>query len=100
LISYRYNYPAGFKDTTKFMKYWNAGDYMNAIKEVDAGWNDTANPGLRTRRMAEQELLRADPFLSGKVNASAPIEDHANPTFSKPTPPLDFTAPRVSTDVN
>lgn len=100
LISYRYNYPAGFKDTTNFIKYWNAGDYMNAIKEVDAGWNDTANPGLRTRRMAEQELLRSDPFLSGKVNASVPIEDPASLTFSRPAPPLDFTAPRVSTDVN
>ena len=100
LISYRYNYPAGFKDTTNFIKYWNAGDYMNAIKEVDAGWNDTANPGLRTRRMAEQELLRSDPFLSGKVNASVPIEDPASLTFSKPASPLDFTAPRVSTNVN
>jgi len=25
LRSYYYNYPAGFKDTTKFMKYWNSG---------------------------------------------------------------------------
>lgn len=100
LISYRYNYPAGFKDTTNFMKYWNAGDYMNAIKEVDAGWNDTANPGLRTRRMAEQELLRADPFLSGNANVNIPIETPADPVFNKPAPLLDFTAPRLSTDVN
>lgn len=73
LISYRYNYPAGFKDTTNFMKYWNAGDYTNAIKEVDAGWNDTTNPGLRTRRMAEQALLTADPFLSGTIQEVDPV---------------------------
>lgn len=29
-----------------------------------------------------------------------PVEDPVSPTFSRPAPPLDFTAPRVSTDVN
>ena len=64
LRSYYYNYPAGFKDTTKFMKAWNEGNYFEAIRQVDAGMNDAANPGLRERRLAEQELLKADPFLS------------------------------------
>lgn len=63
LRSYYYNYPAGFKDTTKFMQAWNAGNYAEAIRQVDAGWNDTNNPGLRTRREREQALLKADPFL-------------------------------------
>ena len=63
LTSYHFNYPAGFKDNTKFMQYWRAGRYADAIKEVDAGWNDAANPGLRTRRIAEQKLLRSDPAL-------------------------------------
>lgn len=63
LRSYYYNYPAGFKDTTKFMKAWNAGDYAEAIRQVDAGMNDPKNKGLRTRRLAEQALLKADPFL-------------------------------------
>ncbi len=63
LRSYYYNYPAGFKDTTKFMKAWNAGDYAEAIRQVDAGMNDPKNRGLRTRRLAEQALLKADPFL-------------------------------------
>lgn len=63
LRSYYYNYPAGFKDTTKFMKAWNSGDYAEAIRQVDAGMNDKANRGLRTRRLAEQALLKADPFL-------------------------------------
>ena len=63
LRSYYYNYPAGFKDTTKFMQAWNAGNYEEAIRQVNAGWNDTKNPGLRTRREREQALLKADPFL-------------------------------------
>lgn len=63
LRSYYYNYPAGFKDTTKFMKYWNSGQYSKAIKEIDAGMYDKKNSGLRTRRLAEQALLRNDPFL-------------------------------------
>lgn len=65
LISYHYNYPAGFKDTTNFMKYWNAGQYDKAIKEVDAGMNDKNNPGLRPRRLEEQAMLSKDPFLTG-----------------------------------
>lgn len=63
LFSYYYNYPAGFGNNTKFMKYWNAEDFDNAIREVDAGMNDKKNPGLRTRRLQEQQLLRRDPFL-------------------------------------
>jgi GH24 family phage-related lysozyme (muramidase) len=53
LISYWFNYPAGFKDTTNFMKLWRSGRYWDAINEVDAGINDAANPGLRTRRLKE-----------------------------------------------
>lgn len=65
LLSYYFNYPAGFKDTTRFMQNWNAGDYSAAIREVDAGMNDDNNPGLRERRLAEQDLLNADPYLQG-----------------------------------
>lgn len=63
LRSYYYNYPAGFKPTTRFMKAWNAGNYEEAIRQVDAGMNDKNNPGLRKRRLEEQALLKADPFL-------------------------------------
>ena len=66
LTSYHFNYPAGFKDNTKFMKAWRAGNYAEAIRQVDAGMNDPKNPGLRTRRLAEQALLKADPFLVGR----------------------------------
>ena len=51
LRSYYYNYPAGFKDTTKFMKYWNAGDFQNAIREVDAGMNDKKKHPLQKERV-------------------------------------------------
>ena len=64
LLSYHFNYPAGFKDTTKFMQYWNAGDYASAIKEVNAGMNDKNNRGLRGRRLEEQALLMSDPYLN------------------------------------
>lgn len=68
LRSYYYNYPAGFRDTTKFMKAWNAGDYAEAIRQVDAGMNDSRNPGLRKRRLAEQGLLNEDPYIQSIIN--------------------------------
>ena len=69
LRSYYYNYPAGFKPSTKFIKAWNNGDYTEAIRQVDAGINDKKNPGLRTRRLQEQALLKADPFLQSVIPA-------------------------------
>lgn len=74
LTSYHFNYPAGFKDNTKFMQYWRAGKYADAIKEVDAGWNDPNNPGLRTRRIAEQKLLRNDPVLFQRPVSEKPSD--------------------------
>lgn len=74
LTSYHFNYPAGFKDNTKFMQYWRAGRYSDAIKEVDAGWNDPDNPGLRTRRIAEQKLLRSDPALFSRPISEKPSD--------------------------
>lgn len=72
LISYAYNYPAGFKDTTNFMKLWRAGKYWDAIDEVDAGMHDKANPGLKKRRLKEQSYLRKDPFFL--ATSSAPTK--------------------------
>lgn len=80
LLSYYFNYPSGFKDTTKFMQYWNNGDYDSAIKEVDAGMNDKRNPGLRPRRLAEQGLLREDPFLIGVDYSQPQIQKMINST--------------------
>lgn len=75
LRSYYYNYPAGFGKDTKFIRYWNAGDYERAINEVDAGMNDKNNPGLRKRRLQEQKMLRQDPFLKTPVHSQiGPVE--------------------------
>lgn len=74
LRSYYYNYPAGFKPSTKFMQAWNAGNYSEAIRQVDAGMNDKKNPGLRTRRLKEQAMLKADPFLMPLTNV--PVQEH------------------------
>lgn len=75
LRSYYYNYPAGFGKDTKFIRYWNAGDYERAINEVDAGINDKNNPGLRKRRLQEQKMLRQDPFLKTPVRSQiGPVE--------------------------
>ena len=79
LTSYHYNYPAGFKDTTKFMTAWNSGNYDEAIRQVDAGMNDRKNPGLKPRRLEEQQLLRNDPFLNQKQ--AYPLDAY---TFEKP----------------
>lgn len=69
LTSYHYNYPAGFKDTTRLMKNWKAGRWYDAIREIDAGMNDENNRGLRTRRLEEQELLMQDPFFQSKFDS-------------------------------
>lgn len=84
LMSYKYNYPAGFKDTTRFISYWNQGDYTNAIKEVDAGMNDEKNPGLRKRRLAEQALLNNDPFLTNSVHTTTTPDGNKKMTFPLP----------------
>lgn len=104
LISYKYNFPAGFKDTTRFMTYWNNEDYPNAIKQVDAGMNDKNNRGLRKRRLAEQALLNSDPFLN-KNTDNKPINQFTPVDWSqseKRIVPIDISTPPakpVHTDV-
>jgi len=63
LLSYYYNYPAGFADTTKMMNAWRKGDYNEFVRQIDAGMNDKANPGLKDRRLEEQRIVKEDPFL-------------------------------------
>lgn len=93
LRSYYYNYPAGFKDTTRFIRYWNAGDYENAIRQVDAGMNDKSNPGLRKRRLREQQMLMQDPFLIRKASPLVrQLED--KPVFE----PVQVKVPVDNTD--
>ena len=66
LLSYYYNYPAGFKDSTKMMTAWRNNDYNEFVRQIDAGMNDVANPGLKDRRLEEQGIIKEDPFLFPK----------------------------------
>lgn len=103
LVSYAYNYPAGFKDTTNFMKLWRAGKYWDAISEVDAGMNDKANRGLRTRRLEEQALLKKDPFFIAtqstkidpkNIQINVPIVQQSDVTQVRKTIPEENTLAR------
>lgn len=101
LTSYHYNYPAGFKSNTKFMKAWRDGNYAEAIRQVDAGINDPKNPGLRTRRLAEQALLKADPFLTGRYKIPIlPIVEQPVSTAVRTTIPEQYTIPAYDTQVS
>ena len=101
LTSYHYNYPAGFKSNTKFMKAWRAGNYTEAIRQIDAGMNDPKNPGLRTRRLAEQALLKADPFLTGLQEVPMqPIVAQPVSTAVRSTIPEQYTVPAYDTQVS
>lgn len=86
LTSYHYNYPAGFKDTTRLMKNWKAGRWYDAIREIDAGMNDENNRGLRTRRLEEQELLMQDPFFQSKFDSE--LVKQLKQSWWKPQPVL------------
>lgn len=98
LFSYYYNYPAGFGNNTKFMKYWNAEDFDNAIREVDAGMNDEKNPGLRTRRLQEQQLLRRDPFLKTPRRKQVGAIESMMETAPRFIPPVVKAQVPVQTD--
>ena len=101
LRSYYYNYPAGFKPTTKFMKAWNAGNYEEAIRQVDAGMYDKKNPGLRKRRLEEQALLKADPFLRPvQTIQPTPIVNQPVSTAVRHIIPAEHTIPAYDTTVS
>lgn len=90
LRSYYYNYPKGFRSNTKFMQHWNNGNYIDAIGQVDAGMNDRKNPGLRTRRLAEQQLLLSDPYLNPRLPKLYPIKPvDLNDAFKSPEQLVD-----------
>lgn len=57
MISYYYNYPAGFSDNTTFMMHMRREDYPRAKEQIDAGMYDPKSPGLKDRRLAEQKLF-------------------------------------------
>lgn len=57
MISYYYNYPAGFLNSSAFMMHMRYEDYPRAMKEIDAGMYDPESPGLKDRRLEEQKLF-------------------------------------------
>ena len=102
LLSYYYNYPAGFADTTKMMNAWRKGDYNEFVRQIDAGMNDKANPGLKDRRLEEQRIVKEDPFLFpvqekfldttvAKYNAAHQFQPWEN--YHQPDYPLNNPAP-------
>lgn len=61
LISYDYNYPLTKASSPKFFRYMEAGDYRNAAKQMDAGWNQEGfENGLRKRRITEQNMFLSE----------------------------------------
>lgn len=60
LRSYNYNFQIGRKSSPKFLQAMRNRDYNEAMLQLDAGWNDTENSGLRKRREIERELFIRD----------------------------------------
>lgn len=69
LRSYNYNYHITPKSSPKLINALRVGDYDEAARQMNAGWNqDMVNRGLRKRRMAEKQM-----FLSG-LRSKNPIK--------------------------
>ena len=61
LLSYHYNVGEGSyrNKHKKLQKALADSDWENVVLNMDAGYNDKKNPGLRTRRDYERELFRS-----------------------------------------
>lgn len=70
LRSYNYNYNITAKNSPKLLKALSTQNWAEAARQIDAGWNQVGQGGLRKRRQAERDL-----FLSGFNTAqpAAPI---------------------------
>ena len=69
LRSYNYNYYITPKNSPKLINALRVGDYDEAARQMNAGWNqDRVSSGLRKRRMAEKQM-----FLSG-LRSKNPIK--------------------------
>ena len=60
LRSYNYNFPISKGSSPKLLRYLQNRDYSNAALQLDAGYNDKNNPGLRTRRDKERRMFLKD----------------------------------------
>lgn len=70
LRSYNYNYNITAKNSPKLLKALSTQNWAEAARQMDAGWNQVGQGGLRKRRQAERDL-----FLSGFNTAqpAAPV---------------------------
>ena len=95
MISYYYNYPAGFDDTTTFMMHMRREDYPRAKKQIDAGMYDPESPGLKDRRLEEQELFESiipkeKSIKDIKFTPIEPFKSGFNPLPTHKVQPLRF----------
>lgn len=80
LTSYAYNIGLNGYGTHKhLLGAIERGDYEKAANNIDAGFNDTRNPGLRKRRIKERNL-----FLQGGMGIKSVINPTEPPVVSNP----------------
>lgn len=80
LTSYAYNIGLGGYGAHKhLLSAIERGDYENAALNINAGFNDTRNPGLKKRRIKERNL-----FIQGAVGIKSNIKPTEPPIVSNP----------------
>lgn len=80
LTSYAYNIGLGGYGAHKnLLGAIERGDYENAALNINAGFNDARNPGLRKRRIKERNL-----FIQGAVGIKSNIKPTEPPVVSNP----------------
>nr|DAG88332.1 MAG TPA: Lysozyme [Crassvirales sp.] len=80
LTSYAYNIGLGGYGAHKhLLSAIERGDYENAALNINAGFNDARNPGLKKRRIKERNL-----FIQGAVGIKSTINPTEPPVVSNP----------------
>ena len=80
LTSYAYNIGLGGYGAHKhLLSAIERGDYENAALNINAGFNDARNPGLKKRRIKERNL-----FIQGAVGIKSNINPTEPPVVSNP----------------
>lgn len=80
LTSYAYNIGLGGYGAHKhLLSAIERGDYENAALNINAGFNDARNPGLKKRRIKERNL-----FIQGAVGIKSNIKPTEPPVVSNP----------------
>lgn len=80
LTSYAYNIGlGGYSAHKNLLGAIERGDYENAALNINAGFNDARNPGLKKRRIKERNL-----FIQGAVGIKSNINPTEPPVVSNP----------------